>query len=1158
MHSGKYHSRDTHRVVRIPATKSAAVQHVLVTGHSGSGKSTYAAKTGLPVIPLDKDPEVLEFLEQQKRWAAASPDGSLKLTPEIVAQNRDIANRAIARALAAKVPSAIEGTYLLDADPTTLGAHRKVLVGPGVEEVLRRRVSRQHAKDLSKGRIWSDERAEGVRLRGRQLMDAYRDGYERWRAAADVEKVAKADDKDRAVQLAKVVYQATKDPYLKDNLYHGMFRRPIVRDGTVVGFTTPRKGKEDGSARVGAIFISPEHRNKGYARDAIRDIVKERGRSYAFINDGNKSSQKAFAAAGFTKSEREERWGGGHWWRHSGAVDKSAEVVLPDVLQEEHLKNMFLAALQAMKSNAVLRRPASALSAAIKRTPEEQTVSQVEQSAWQPPQAKTAELVLLAGKAAAGKTTTLRGLRQHFDEVISTDTWDYDANPAGPPKGYDKQKNRQEKVDRALAAHRAGKRVLLEGYYPNYQKYPQLHGKFDKVVHLEPGVIRRNYRLIKRTLQRGRPLSDVVRLHKDHMREGVPALAAMRRQESNHFKGNNKQVQEELTKKAYAYWKLATEEEKPQERYAPTLKPWFQPFEHQVKAIDRAYANHGRMILAHGTGLGKTAAGIALREKLYGDGKSKGALVVVPSGLRHNFGESGLDKFTEGVKYQIVGSKDEASKDPKVVYLGSEKHVDKGGPQYTIVSYDMFRKDPVGLMLRTGADTLMFDEFHATRNESSQTFRAAMAARQHAKTFIGLTASPVNNHPRELATLLTISEGRRLLTPKQFEHAFMRTVGYAKGFRGGKKKEQEVVNVEHLVNLLYPRMDVATTESLRPGEMPRKDVQEVKVAMSDEQYKLYQLALDDVGKLEEYLLRRDPNVSIKDAEQLFAQLSEARKVANSISMGRTDISLEESAEKTPKVKKLLDDAQAKLEEDPQNQVVLYSNLVRGGVDVLSAGLKARGIEHGIFTGKGTEVGGKLVDSQSRQQDVRDYKDGKLRAIIISGAGAEGLDLKDSSAFYALDGHFNPERIQQAEARAVRLGGQQFRDPDKRQVDVRRYINTVPESVKPGIFGKLVGSEPPMTTDEWMYAVADRKRKKIDTVITSLSKPHKYIRKYRDADGDWRYVYPREDGNKDSYSLDVKTPRSEEDVAAPQMVSVPMRKNPWWSKLKFWSNWGTRN
>ena len=124
----------------------------------------------------------------------------------------------------------------------------------------------------------------------------------------------------------------------------------------------------------------------------------------------------------------------------------------------------------------------------------------------------------------------------------------------------------------------------------------------------------------------------------------------------------------------------------------PTMKEWFKPYPHQKKAIDRLYNNKGKMILAHEMGTGKTATSIYGFERLRHEGKAKKALVVVPSGLRANFAENGIKKFTTS-SVQVVGSPSEVSKKDGYVRPGSE-----GDSAYTVVSYAQFRRDPEGFM----------------------------------------------------------------------------------------------------------------------------------------------------------------------------------------------------------------------------------------------------------------------------------------------------------------------------------------------------------------------------------------------------------------------------------------------------------------------------
>ena len=534
----------------------------------------------------------------------------------------------------------------------------------------------------------------------------------------------------------------------------------------------------------------------------------------------------------------------------------------------------------------------------------------------------------------------------------------------------------------------------------------------------------------------------------------------------------------------------------------PSMKEWFKPYPHQAEAVDKLFSNHGKLILAHQTGTGKTATAVYGFEKMKHHGKARKALVVVPSGLRDNFATEGVGKFVNGATVQVVGSSGEVSRLPGYV-RPTDVAPDK---DYTVVSYSMFRRDPEGIMQRSGADTLIMDEFHKVRNEKASVYKAALRARQLATNFIGLTASPVNNKVTEIATLLTVSEGKRLLSPKDFRNRYQETVGFSGGMGKTRKPVRALKNVNELMGNTLPRVSYVETKDLGK-DMPAKVIQQVDVPMSKDQWGLYELAMDKLGPMREFLMRRDETVTLKDAQQAFTRLTQARQVSNSVHMGRSGISLEQAAEQTPKVKRLLEDARKHLEARGDNKVVLYSNLVNGGVDVLSAGLRRMGIDHGVFVGKGSEINGKKITGVIRQEGVREYKAGKKRAIILSGAGAEGLDLRNSTAFYSLDGHFNPQRVIQAEARAVRLKGLSGRPEAERKVDVRRYRSVRPATAKPGFFSRMLRTsvDKTPTVDEWTYDVAGRKFKAQQEFFKKF-KQHKYLRKYTDSKGKTRYVY----------------------------------------------------
>ena len=102
---------------------------------------------------------------------------------------------------------------------------------------------------------------------------------------------------------------------------------------------------------------------------------------------------------------------------------------------------------------------------------------------------------------------------------------------------------------------------------------------------------------------------------------------------------------------------------------------------------------------------------IAKVEKMRGEGKAGHALVVVPAGLRDNFGLSGVHKFTNST-YNIVGNKQE-------IRSGKAKDIVPNS-DYNIVSDDMFKRDPKSYLKQSGADTVITDESHRGKNDGTE------------------------------------------------------------------------------------------------------------------------------------------------------------------------------------------------------------------------------------------------------------------------------------------------------------------------------------------------------------------------------------------------------------------------------------------------------
>ena len=457
----------------------------------------------------------------------------------------------------------------------------------------------------------------------------------------------------------------------------------------------------------------------------------------------------------------------------------------------------------------------------------------------------------------------------------------------------------------------------------------------------------------------------------------------------------------------------------------------------------------GGIIAAHGTGTGKTFSAINAFEQLKGEGKAKRALVIAPAGLRTNFLESGVNKFTS--------SKGVIMAQPAAVADDVE---------YVVVSYTAFRTNPKGWLDAVKPDTIIADEIQRATNVDSKTYKSLMWARQQVPRFMGLTASISSNSPADIVPLLALAEKgeQEIKSKKEFKQRYIKKrESKQPGVFGGTTYEKALVRQAELNARVGA--SVHYVEDLDASKKPVKDVEQVEVHMSKEQLKYYKMSMKGVDPVVLKKIREGQEVSQRQAMNIFTSLMRARQVSNSLHLASPNMTPEQAAEATPKIKKIMEDAVEHIAEVPDAQVIMYTNLVHGGVDVLEAGLKARGIAYGVFAGKGNSI-----TEETRQAAVRDYTSGKNKVIVITGAGAEGLSLGNTTMVQLVDGHYNPERMAQAEARGVRAGGLSHRPQEERRVAVRRYVSALPKT----FWQSVTFQAPKKSVGQFVYSTAERK------------------------------------------------------------------------------------
>jgi SNF2 family DNA or RNA helicase len=509
------------------------------------------------------------------------------------------------------------------------------------------------------------------------------------------------------------------------------------------------------------------------------------------------------------------------------------------------------------------------------------------------------------------------------------------------------------------------------------------------------------------------------------------------------------------------------------------MKEGMKPMPHQAdftKAVKQRLGGKGGggIIAAHGTGTGKTFSAINAFEELKDEGKARRALVLVPAGLRDNFLKKGIEKFTNS----------------KGVILKQPEEVGKR-TEYVVVSYAAFRQNPDAWLEKVKPDTIIADEVHRAANPAGKTYQSLRYARDRVPRFMGLTASVVQNKPSEIVPLVDLATGgeHKLKGRKDFRREHIkRERTKRKGIFGGRQYEERLVK-RALLNAKVGGT-VHYIEDLDASKKPAKDVETVEVKMNSDQLKLYRLSMRGVDPVVAKKIQEGKPVSQREAMNVFMKLMRARQVSNSLHLATPNMSLKEAARQTPKIKRILDDAVDHIKKTPDAQVIMYTNMVHGGVDVLEAGLKERGISYGIFAGKGVEG----VTEETRQQAVNDYLEGKNKVIVITGAGAEGLSLGNTTMVQMVDGHYNPERISQAEARGVRAGGLSHRPAEERKVKVKRYVTTLPKT----FWQTITFQQPKKSVGQWVYLTADRKRQLNRELRDVLKQRSEHERKKRES------------------------------------------------------------
>lgn len=442
------------------------------------------------------------------------------------------------------------------------------------------------------------------------------------------------------------------------------------------------------------------------------------------------------------------------------------------------------------------------------------------------------------------------------------------------------------------------------------------------------------------------------------------------------------------------------------------------PLEHQLKVCKFMHNPFYRsLFLFHSVGSGKTISALVAAKCILDKYPNKKVIVLTPSSLVSNF-EKEIEKLKLPFRSHII-----------------------------VRSYKKF----VNLTAKGNSicedSILIVDESH-NLNGGGVIYKSIFECAKKAFKVILLSATPVKNSIGEIAFQFSLLTGHKISKKKLDDLSFINDVGTRRGI---------------LQDIFKCKISFYKVQDKRNGrsskDFPDLVTTDVKLKMSDDYYKSYYKIQEDV--------RYGIPDFLKDTKSLTAFYNGIRRAVNTLH------------EVSPKIEWTL--KKIKQVTSAGKKVLVYSNWIDTGINLVKRGLDSQGLKYG-------EVSGNLSKS-AKDYHVRKFNSGETKILLVSASGSEGLNLKEVNTVIILEPYWNQSRIDQVIGRAVRFKSHSQLPKEERVVHVYNLILVKPdqkhrETLIQGIKGKKVTDVIP-SADVILYEKTKQKQISIDTFYKDL-------------------------------------------------------------------------
>lgn len=452
--------------------------------------------------------------------------------------------------------------------------------------------------------------------------------------------------------------------------------------------------------------------------------------------------------------------------------------------------------------------------------------------------------------------------------------------------------------------------------------------------------------------------------------------------------------------------------------------------EHQKIAVEFV-RNHRGLIAVHDVGSGKTLTAVTISQCYLDANPNNSVIVVTPTSLQENFKKEMIAygaTLTDNYKFYTITGFYNASAKGEVNCKKSLLIIDEAHNLRTGINVD--DDYDITKKKKTSGDK--------KRNETGLRSLALFNCAKKADKVLLLTATPMVNGPTDLVNLVNMVDG----------------------------KDNQLSNIKQILSDPSSR-DFRDTfgcrfsffkpdDSSRKSDYPRVKYHDEFISMDPKYYKKYLDIELDVD-----------SSNLFGGANLKAFYNGVRRASNAL-----------DKEQSPKVNWILN----MVEKHKKSKFVVFSHFLESGLNLLMKRLDKLKVPYSYVSGS--------LSIKKRKEAVDAYNADKIRVLLISKAGGEGLDLKGTRYVILMEPSWNDTTQRQVIGRGVRFRSHAHLPGDKRVVDIYKLYMIKPEetmNLKTYLVQKTIKLDTgdKLSVDLFLKNYADRKEFEINDVLANL-------------------------------------------------------------------------